>query len=246
MAPWLRQESMAHLTSLQPWYLREDLSEAEFRSMLAHCPNLTTIFIPPVHSIQHPQHLGQEIAQQLCPKLTNVELEYLTGDITIWELLFRIPEALPEQQVQKFDCLEQSFLIPGLTSEVAGSLFRRHSTTLREIVLAGCWNIDSKVIQTILVECWALERLEVQFKPLEGPNYQQQQQPLCISLEDAIEFTWGCAKSRTLTWRLQSRTSLSTAPKKWALYPTTTAHLQRHSHQRRLLSFNHWKPFTDR
>ncbi|KAK5807808.1 hypothetical protein F5H01DRAFT_352649, partial [Linnemannia elongata] len=200
LVPWLRQDPMAHLTSLQLWCLKEqDLSEAEFRSVLAHCPNLTTILVPPVHSIQHPQQLAQEVAQQLCPKLTNIEkASFCDANSASCELVFRIFEALPEHQVQRFHCKEQSFLVPVLTSDDAGSMFRRQSATLREIVLAGCRNFDSKAIQTILVECWALERFEVHFRPLEDTNHQQQQPRLCINLDDAIESPWGCTRIQYL------------------------------------------------
>ncbi|KAF9138102.1 hypothetical protein BGX30_009589, partial [Mortierella sp. GBA39] len=80
-----------------------------------------------------------------------------------------------------------SFLTLGLTSDDIGSLFRRQSGTLREIVLADCLNFDSRAIQTILVECWALERLEVQFMLVRGSNHQQQQPALRNNLDDAIE-----------------------------------------------------------
>lgn len=76
----LRQEPMVHLRNLQLCYSREDgLSAAKLRSILAHCPNLTSIVVPPVHSIQHPQQFAQEIAQHLCPKLTNVKKSLSTA-----------------------------------------------------------------------------------------------------------------------------------------------------------------------
>ncbi|KAG0076586.1 hypothetical protein BGZ90_008468 [Linnemannia elongata] len=111
--PRLRKEPMAHLTSLQVGCLKaQDLSEVEFQSVLAHCPNLTTIHVPPIHSIQHPQQLAQEIAQQLCPKLTNIEkASFLDDNSASCELVFGIFEALPEHQVQRFHCREQSFLV---------------------------------------------------------------------------------------------------------------------------------------
>ncbi|KAK5807819.1 hypothetical protein F5H01DRAFT_396653 [Linnemannia elongata] len=177
--------------------LPQDLSEAEFRSMLEHCPNLTTILVPPVHSIQHPQQLAQEIAQQLCPKLTNISFFYANS--ASCDLAFGILEALPAHQVQRYLFPGWSSPIPGLTSDDIGSMFRRQSPTLREIELVGCRNIDSKAIQTILVECWALERLQVYFRSRDLPaNYRQQQPPLCINLDDAIEYPWGCTRIQDL------------------------------------------------
>ncbi|KAH7055133.1 hypothetical protein BKA57DRAFT_501668 [Linnemannia elongata] len=197
--PRLRKEPMEHLTSLQLRRLKtQDLSENEFRSMLEHCPNLTTILVPPVHSIQHPQQLAQEIAQRLCPKLTIVKkgsfFDAGSG------LVFRILEALPAHQVQRYLFPGWSSLIPGLISDDIGSMFRRQSATLREIELVGCLNIDSKAIQTILVECWALERLQVDIGAWRLSNHfqQQQPQPLCINLDDAIEYPWGCPRIQDL------------------------------------------------
>ncbi|KAK5807821.1 hypothetical protein F5H01DRAFT_352697 [Linnemannia elongata] len=196
--PRLRKEPMVHLISLQLGCLKDqDLSEAEFRSMLEHCPNLTTILVPPIHSIQHPQQLAQEIAQRLCPKLTIVKKGSLFDADR--GLVFRILEALPAHQVQRYLFPGWSSLIPGLTSDDIGSVFRRQSATLREIELMGCMNIDSKAIQTILVECWALERLQVYLRSRDLPaNYRQQQPPLCINLDDAIEYPWGCTRIQDL------------------------------------------------
>ncbi|OAQ23828.1 hypothetical protein K457DRAFT_1867970 [Linnemannia elongata AG-77] len=195
--PRLRKEPVVHLTSLHLWNFEEQyLSETEFRSMLEHCPNLTTILVPPIHSIQHPQQLAQEIAQQLCPKLTNIEKAPYSDASNA--LVFRILEALPAQQAQRCLFPSWSFLVPGLTSDDIGSMFRRQSATLREIELMGCRNIDSKAIRTILVECWGLGRLQVQFGPLEGTNHQQRQPPLCINLDDAIEYPWGCTRIQDL------------------------------------------------
>ncbi|KAK3814545.1 MAG: hypothetical protein JOS17DRAFT_795339 [Linnemannia elongata] len=139
-----------------------------------------------------------EIAQQLFPKLTIVKKQSFTGNNASRELVYRILEALPEQQIRKLESLERSFLISGLTSDEVGSIFRRQSTTLREIVLAGCWNIDSGAIRTILVECVALGRLEVQSSPLDGSNYRYHHLSLCISLDDTIKSPWGCTRIQDL------------------------------------------------
>jgi hypothetical protein len=156
--------------------------------------------IPSISSI-NPQQLAQDIAQKLCPKLTTLH----KGHDSNWMLMVRILEALPAQQVQEFNCLESAFMIPGLSSDDIGSMFRRHSQTLRVLRLKGWRDIDSKTIQVILVECVALEQLDVHFwnVMMIGPQQQQQQRQqrwtLCIDLDDAIEFPWGCTNIRDLS-----------------------------------------------
>ncbi|KAG0279128.1 hypothetical protein BGZ97_009617, partial [Linnemannia gamsii] len=199
--PPSQKEVKAHLTSVQFCSVGGGyLSEEELRGMLALCPNLTDIVIPSISSI-NPQQLAQDIAQKLCPKLTTLH----KGHDSNWMLMVRILEALPAQQVQEFNCLESAFMIPGLSSDDIGSMFRRHSQTLRVLRLKGWRDIDSKTIQVILVECVALEQLDVHFwnVMMIGPQQQQQQRQqrwtLCIDLDDAIEFPWGCTNIRDLS-----------------------------------------------
>ncbi|KAG0292772.1 hypothetical protein BGZ96_003703 [Linnemannia gamsii] len=197
--PRLMKEPKAHLTSLQLWDLGDDLSEAEFREMLATCPNLTNIVIPTICSIKNPQQLAQDIAHRLCPKLTTFEKVKNTGNSASWELTVRILEALSEQQVQKFYCREWSFFIPSLSTDDIGSMFRRQSRTLRDLRLAGCRNINSKVMQVILVECVALELLQVRlWNQMKMTSQQQYWWTLCIELGDAVEFPWGCTRIQDL------------------------------------------------
>ncbi|KAF9129405.1 hypothetical protein BGX30_013960, partial [Mortierella sp. GBA39] len=70
--------------------------------------------------------------------------------------------------------------------------FRRHSSTLREILFIGCQNIDSKAIQAIVVECDALERLTI------VQLMDEDQRKRCLELEDAIEFPWACTEIQDL------------------------------------------------
>ncbi|KAG0295292.1 hypothetical protein BGZ96_012065 [Linnemannia gamsii] len=203
--PHSQKEPKAHLTSLQLWDLGgevlledEDLSEDELRVILALCPNLTNILIPPICSIKNPQQLAQEIAHRLCPKLTTFNKVQSTGNRTSWELTVMIFAALPEQQVRKF-CIECPFFIPGLKSDDVETMFRRQSHTLRELRLAGCRNINGKVMQVILVECVALEQLEVRlWNQMRIISQQKHWWTLCIELEDAVEFPWGCTRLRDL------------------------------------------------
>jgi hypothetical protein len=200
----LRNEATANLTCLHVWHDDLDrVSEDDFRRMLVHCPNLTDIVIPLIHSIQNVRQLAEDIAQRLCPKLTTFGEIGCYGTREHRELVVRILETLPEQQAQKFICLAQSFTIPGLNDEDTRRMFQRQSRTLRELRLKGWWDANSKVIQVILVECIALEQLEVRFWDEFMCTFQQWDQgrqplTLCIDLEDAIEFPWGCTKIRDL------------------------------------------------
>ncbi|KAG0292773.1 hypothetical protein BGZ96_003704 [Linnemannia gamsii] len=206
MASRRLDEPMNYLTSLQLWgYSYYEASGDEFRGMLALCPNLTDIVFPLLYVNRNHQQIAQEIARTLCPKLTTLVTSHNANVDAMW-LMVRTLETLPEQQVQKFVCLRKSFIIPDLRSGDVGSMFQRQSRTLRELRLEGCWNFDSKAVQVILVECVALEQLEVRFQAKsrldswqQRTEYQQQlQRPLCIELEDAVEFPWGCTRIKEL------------------------------------------------
>ncbi|KAK3831919.1 MAG: hypothetical protein J3R72DRAFT_243261 [Linnemannia gamsii] len=180
-----RQESLEHLTQLWLWNLwEEDVSEDELRSILQHCPNLGDIMMHSVAEIENTRDLAKEVAK-LCPKLNSVGHRDFIGNGQTWETMLWMLEELPPQQVWRFQCKgEQPFEVPGLIN--TGSLFRRHSSSLRCIALASCMNFNGKTIQTILVECVALERLEVRWKASDGRHQ------LCINLEGAILFPWAC------------------------------------------------------
>ncbi|KAH7054990.1 LOW QUALITY PROTEIN: hypothetical protein BKA57DRAFT_452719 [Linnemannia elongata] len=62
-----------------------------------------------------------------------------------------------------------------------GELFSRHASTLKELVLGNCRNVDSNAVT---VECEALESLRVFWKGERGE--------LCVELQDATEFPWVC------------------------------------------------------
>ncbi|KAH7055120.1 hypothetical protein BKA57DRAFT_501655 [Linnemannia elongata] len=186
-----RQEPLEDLKSLLLGRFCEDTTEGDLRSMLRHCPNLTTLVMPAVSEIQNVRQLAKE-GTEYCPRLTNLSSEGFSGggDAIRGLLLWMLGE-LPPQQVTRFHCGGiPSFTVHGLDD--AGSIFRRHSSTLREILLNGCQNIDSKAIQAIVVECGALERLTVQ------RSMNEEQRHRCLKLEDAIEFPWACNRIKSL------------------------------------------------
>ncbi|KAH7055108.1 hypothetical protein BKA57DRAFT_453048 [Linnemannia elongata] len=188
-----RQELLQGLRELQLGRLDQYLTGNDIISILRHCPNLTTLQLPRLRKIDDIQRLGREIAQW-CPKLSDLQQAnrpFLRGDQEFKKLLIWILRALPPQQVTRFIWRGvPSATIRGLDD--AGSIFRRHSTTLKEISLNSYRNIDSKSIQTILVECGALEKCEITW-PMHSD-----QRLLCLHLEDAIEFPWACTRIQDL------------------------------------------------
>ncbi|KAG0252528.1 hypothetical protein BGZ95_006608, partial [Linnemannia exigua] len=179
-----RLEPLSHLRILKVSDEKHysSISESHIRSMLVHCPNLTDLAISRLWGITNAQDLAQDIAQ-LCPKLSSMwdlqEDGYKTEDLIVGLL-----RMLPQQQIMKIHCSNQDL-------GHAEKIFRGHSTTLRFVTLLCC-TIDSKTVQTILVECGALEELHVSRNPYET------RRRLCIDLEDAIEFPWACTRIRTL------------------------------------------------
>lgn len=187
----MRQGPLDDLKSLLLGFFCEETTERDLQSMLQHCPNLTTIVMPALSEIHNIRQLAKEIAEY-CPRLSDLSSDgFSGGGDAIRGLLLWILGALPPQQVTIFRCGGiPSFTVHGLDD--AGSLFRRHSSTLREILLNGCQNIDSKAIQAIVVECGALERLTI-VRSMGGDQRQR-----CLELEDAIEFPWACTKIQEL------------------------------------------------
>lgn len=186
-----RQEPLLDLRELQLGHLDEDLTKDDFQSILLHCPNLTALQVPRLRGIGDLLHFARGIARW-CPKLSDLANNGFdaNGD-EVRELLVWILKALPEQQVTRFHWSGvPSATIQGLGD--VGSIFRRHSATLRVISLNGYKNIDSKAVQAILVGCEALEKCEIQW-----PMYGDQRQ-LCLHLEDAVEIPWACTRIQNL------------------------------------------------
>ncbi|KAF9116178.1 hypothetical protein BGW39_002815, partial [Mortierella sp. 14UC] len=185
-----RQDLLTHLTRLNIYDGRNDsFSEDLLRAMLAHCPNLTHISMPKLTEIRNPQGLAQDIAQ-LCPRLKSVQNYGEEGDATAAPIL-QLLGMLPPQQVESLSCIAQPpFVVSGFGD--LGGLFRRHSSTMRSIEIHSSHNIGSKTIQTILVECEALEQLSVDW----GLSNSWHQ--LRIVLEDAIEAPWACTRIQEL------------------------------------------------
>lgn len=194
-----RQEPLLLLKSLSLGALDEGTTEEDIRSVFQHCPNITTLDMPPVPSvINDTRRLGQDIAQY-CPKLSDLSFHaFGSGSDVAGELLVWILEALPQQQVTSFYCDHlPPFTALGLGGgSDAGYIFRRHSSTLRTIITSGCKNIDSKAIQTILVGCEALEDFFIAWE------LGSDQQRLCLHLEDAIEIPWVCTRIQRLDLRI--------------------------------------------
>lgn len=190
----MRQESLINLKALMLYDLCEEVAlEEEFRSVLEQCPNLEYITMPTVAPIRNSKRLAQEMVR-CCPKLKSVEQRYRIEGVEIWETMLWLLEVLPENQLWRFiGTFDQLFVVPGFPQN-AGSLFCRHSMTLRSIALGGCLNFNSKAIQTILIGCGAVERLEVQWSMKKDTR-----QHLCLELEDAVQVPWACTGLKDLT-----------------------------------------------
>ncbi|KAK3831921.1 MAG: hypothetical protein J3R72DRAFT_454457 [Linnemannia gamsii] len=186
-----RLEPLTQLTSLTLWRLYdEELSELHLRSILEHCPNLGSININSTGHLRNVQQLAKEIAQ-LCPKLTTLIHQSMLADDDTPELMLRILESLPEQQVERFNF---SIFPPSQNPDLpdTGSLIRRHSSSLRFLTLDGAQDIDSRVVQIALTECGALEQLDVH------STTRSNQHQLCIKLEDAVLLPWACTRIQDL------------------------------------------------
>lgn len=181
-----RQEPLVHLKSLDFREVEEIVPEADFLSMLQHCPNLCDLGMPNIGETKDTDQLATAIAES-CPALSDLTYRDYCVDSADGALMLRTMDKLRPQQIKRLYCDEDFFTIPGLD---AALLFRRHSITLYNIIMGGCQNIDSKAIQVLLVECRGLEILKL--------RWAGERRGLCIDLKDAIEFPWGCTRVRVL------------------------------------------------
>lgn len=188
-----RQEPLLDLKELSLMLSDDDISDHDFLSILQHCPNMTTLEMPTLPHVYSVQDMAQKIAQY-CPKLSDLSNSEFGGRVPeVQELMLWILKLLPEQQVTRIQCTSTlEWHLHGLSD--AGSIFRRHSSTLRNITIGGCGTIDSKAIQAIVVECGALEQLKIAWA-MENNGQRQ----LCMELDDAVEFPWACTKLQELT-----------------------------------------------
>ncbi|KAG9064869.1 hypothetical protein KI688_003130 [Linnemannia hyalina] len=139
----------------------------------------------PLVDINDSRGLAKEIAK-ICPKLNSLTHRDDDEELTDGELVLQVIEALSPQQVQEFHCTSQSTEI----QDHVGTIFRRHSDTLRKLVLSNCRSIKDKAIQFLLVECPTIEALDI---VLLGDRHE-----FIIDLEGAIKFLWVCTRLRRL------------------------------------------------
>ncbi|KAF9139161.1 hypothetical protein BG015_002152 [Linnemannia schmuckeri] len=156
-------------------------SRQDVIAVLEHCPNVETLRLPAISKGDSGADLANLIAR-LCPRVSSLMTAQIPGGADN-ELPFKVMEALPEQQVETLFCPGSSFRMDEMA---ARSIFQRHSTILRNLTLMFCGGIQSKAVQTILVECGALEKFEVRGYDTHGG--------LLIHLEDAIEKPWACTR----------------------------------------------------
>ncbi|KAK3831935.1 MAG: hypothetical protein J3R72DRAFT_454493 [Linnemannia gamsii] len=189
-----RKGPLRGLKSLTLGNVDEQFTEQDLCTVLQDCPNLTYFNMPIISDLANIPRLAEQISQN-CPKLSDLSCPlYGGGGTEVRELMVRIIQALPPQQVTHFSCCGDTFfVVQGLGD--AKSLFQRHSTTLRQVSFSACQNFGSKAIQAILVECQALDRLCMRWTTVDARNNQHHN----LRLEDAIEFSWACTRIRELT-----------------------------------------------
>ncbi|KAF9120755.1 hypothetical protein BGW39_011121 [Mortierella sp. 14UC] len=169
-----------------------DISAEDLLSILAHCPNLTTLQIPSIPEIDDVQRLAQGIVNS-CPHLQ--VLNHRRGHVPppTFTLAYSILQALPSQQVTEFHCSTRQFIRLPDFLEDPGHLLQNHSLTLRSVTLHGCGGLTFRSLQPILVHCAGLEHLSGDWGFLK-----EDQQRLCIDLKGAIEFPWACTRIQCL------------------------------------------------
>ncbi|KAF9905140.1 hypothetical protein EC991_001960 [Linnemannia zychae] len=160
------------------------LTLEEVLSIFKQCPSITEAFTLELSKDINPLDIAKCIGEH-CPRVNR--LAHGRGQGFEIQFIMEIMSALPTHTVQSFTTLAFNKSSTDLASRLL-----RHSATLREVHIDQCQEFDSKAIQSILVQCQALEYF----------NYRHPgSSPVCptkFNLADAIEFPWASTRIKDL------------------------------------------------
>ncbi|KAG0272536.1 hypothetical protein BGZ95_011708 [Linnemannia exigua] len=179
-----RQEPLSNLEELKVHGVCDWLTTINIRSMFAHCPNIKKLEVSGITGQGDIDAVGPFIGK-VCPKI-----EWLKYDNPVlWRhdpLPLKLMESLPAQQVNMFI---YSGIITTADSLGVRAAIQHHSTTLRHIRIDSSTSSQKMSASVIFKECCNLEELSISIYSTTG-HY--------ITLEDALESPWTCAKLRRL------------------------------------------------
>ncbi|KAG0274472.1 hypothetical protein BGZ95_009729 [Linnemannia exigua] len=176
----LRENPLFQLKRLALSAISQDLAPV-FCAMLEHCPALEALESPYLGELTDDMMFVLASLGEVCPSLSS--LSFPEGCRP--EHIYTILEALPSHRLKGFSSRDYRDPDPApMMAAVA-----RHSTTLQKIELTNCIQIKSKVMQSVLTLCEALEVLTV----VGGGS-----ERICLMFADAIEHEWVCTRLRQL------------------------------------------------
>ncbi|KAF9135544.1 hypothetical protein BGW39_002292 [Mortierella sp. 14UC] len=178
-----RQEPLYELTKFSVGALKSETT-AEVLAQLDHCPEVVQLSVPFIGKrvkvndvVQHLVKNCRELASLVCDGFQSKQINTLTNGII---------QAMPEQTLQEINW-------PGYKDDPAidyRKFYSRHSRTLRKLDVVLCRGIQSKTIQAVMCECYAMEEFLLQ------PHHWTSD--IKLDLADAVAAPWVCTRMRTL------------------------------------------------
>ncbi|KAG0283263.1 hypothetical protein BGZ96_012364 [Linnemannia gamsii] len=153
--------------------------------IFAHCPNVKKLAMSAVTGNEDALIVARLIGTA-CPKISSLQYGSTYSD-ALDSLPFRIMDSLPAQQVAN---LTYNGTLVSFTDYTNNNSLRRHSASMRSIVITGQLLVAMISASAILKECHALETCRISFEWRTG-HY--------TTLADAVEFSWSCTKLTRLT-----------------------------------------------
>ncbi|KAG0296934.1 hypothetical protein BGZ96_008123 [Linnemannia gamsii] len=196
MRPWRMFHGLAKL--VLSFTEHSFTAMSDFENVLKHCPNLEVFHMLGHLDDFHDNEALSAMIATLCPKLKRFSFEPYILEVHDF-IPFKVMLAMKqEHQLEEIDLLQQWIeqdVQRGQNWDISipKQAFRRHSLSLRVINIHNSVGLG-KVLATVLVECVALEELNM-YRLSEGDRYTKSTMPL---LEAATATSWGCTKLRRL------------------------------------------------
>ncbi|KAF9121204.1 hypothetical protein BGW39_010765 [Mortierella sp. 14UC] len=155
----IRNEPLRHLRELELPIL-EIIPLLEYRRILEHCPNISTLSVAPFDAkcVQATEGLAV-LVKEHCQHIRHVKIDSSNTLDSAWDYSLFLGEA--KSTLESF---QVAFYFAGRERRFQDghiSAFRYHSLTLKDIRLDHRNKMETEVTTTILTTCAALERLEL-------------------------------------------------------------------------------------
>ncbi|KAF9930331.1 hypothetical protein FBU30_000604 [Linnemannia zychae] len=180
-----RSEPLLNLTTLELPMDSRGYLHNQLKLIFRHCPMITSLQFPFVNPDDVDRNAVVDYIKVDCPKIRHIFIDKQHKD-GFGHCVFGVSENLPRNQLETlhFTGIQDEF--PGRLAIAAIN----HSKSLQKIVMKEAILLQSRGIQEILVNCIALEHLEISGR---RPS------TISINLVDAVAAQWACTNLRYLS-----------------------------------------------